>query len=198
MSRNWITQLKGANGCQIGNAKFSGNITSAKLDHHELSRPNWQSPVYNNEKDVSVIVKPSDMLTTKKENKVMAKKETRTPTSPVEDPKPKAATDKMAAVRAARQSASGDSDNDMFVATGLKIESAVKKLAPQAQIIVNTIASQPDGITRKELYAKLAVPGVIKSVQPIGRLVTYYQKPLIEAGHITLTKAAAPAAAPAA
>jgi pyruvate/2-oxoglutarate dehydrogenase complex dihydrolipoamide acyltransferase (E2) component len=76
-----------------------------------------------------------------------------------------------------------------------------KKLAPQAQLIANVIeASGPKGITRKELTDKL-VPAGLVTRQPAGRILSYYQKPMVDDGWITMTKAVpaapAPAAAPA-
>lgn len=62
------------------------------------------------------------------------------------------------------------------------------KLAPQAMVIVNTIeAAGPKGISRKELCEKLPAAGLVTR-QPVGRIVSYYQKPILEAGCVTLTK----------
>jgi hypothetical protein len=76
---------------------------------------------------------------------------------------------------------------------------AAKKLAPQAQLIVDVIeAAGAGGITREGLNEKL-VPAGLKTRQSVGRIVTYYQKSLVEAGTITIAKGNAPTAgAPAA
>lgn len=72
----------------------------------------------------------------------------------------------------------------------------VGKLAPQAMVIVNAIEAAGT-ITREDLIKALGdgVTGPIKTRQPVGRIVTYYQKTLIASGAVTLTKTnAAPVA----
>lgn len=95
----------------------------------------------------------------------------------------------MAAARAARDTASQD---DKFHYLGKVVEGS-KKLAPQAQVIVNAIqAAGKAGISRKDLIANL--DGVLTTKQPIGRIVSYYQKSLVDTGHVELRNASAPAA----
>lgn len=62
------------------------------------------------------------------------------------------------------------------------------KLPPQAQGIVNLVkAAGKKGITRKDLVE--AMEGVIETRQPLGRILTYYQKRLTEIGAVEMTKA---------
>jgi hypothetical protein len=50
-----------------------------------------------------------------------------------------------------------------------------KRLAPQAQVIVNGIeAAGSGGITREHL--EKALTGVLVTRQPVGRIISYYQK----------------------
>lgn len=148
----------------------------------------------------------------------MAKKttkaiETTAPTTPV-NPQPQVPTgvvaagtqeakDKMAAVRAAR--GTGDSEHDVFTyvpfnpqpnATPPIVTDPRKKLAPQAMVVVNGIASLPNGAGTREALEK-AITGILVTKQPVGRIVTYYQKAITDNGYATLTKApqkSAPAA----
>lgn len=63
-----------------------------------------------------------------------------------------------------------------------------KKLAPQAQQIVNIIeAAGAKGLTRDEIIAKMK--GVVKTRQPESRILSYYQKTIQENGMVTFTKA---------
>lgn len=73
-----------------------------------------------------------------------------------------------------------------------------KKLAPQAQTIINTIrAAGKEGVSRDALVKNLK--GVLVTRQPEGRIVSYYQKAMIASGAIVMEKGSAPAApAPAA
>jgi len=59
-----------------------------------------------------------------------------------------------------------------------------EKLAPQARVIVNVLADLKTA-TREDL-AK-ALEGKLQTRQPIGRIVTYYQKSLVERGYITIS-----------
>lgn len=59
------------------------------------------------------------------------------------------------------------------------------KLAPQARVIVNTMETLKTA-NRDELVK--ALDGKLQTRQPIGRIVTYYQKTLVEAGYITITE----------
>lgn len=64
-----------------------------------------------------------------------------------------------------------------------------EKLAPQARVIVNTVESAGKPLDREELVK--ALDGKLQTRQPIGRIVTYYQKLLVERGYITITEQAA-------
>lgn len=71
-----------------------------------------------------------------------------------------------------------------------------KKLAPQAQVIVNTLkAAGKAGMTRKELCDALPAAG-LQTKQPVGRILSYYQKAIVECGAVTI-EAGKPDAAPA-
>src|SRR5438105_871333 len=92
-----------------------------------------------------------------------------------------AAADKMAAVRAARNS---NSDNDKFT-----FKAELTKGAPQAKEIVKILQEAgTKGITRKELIAKME--GRVITRQPQSRILSYYQPDLVSAGAITVDKAA--------
>jgi hypothetical protein len=77
--------------------------------------------------------------------------------------------------------------------TGKGVE-PVKKIAPQARVIINAIeAAGQGGITRADLVANLK--GVLQTRQPEGRILSYYQKLITETEKlVTLTKVIAPAA----
>lgn len=62
------------------------------------------------------------------------------------------------------------------------------KLAPQARVIVNVL-QEKTSLTRDAL--NVALEGKLQTRQPIGRIVTYYQKTLVEAGYISITEAPA-------
>lgn len=80
--------------------------------------------------------------------------------------------------------------NDIFTYRGELAENA-KKLAPQAQGIVNIVeAAGKKGLTRAALVEQMS--GVVTTRQPLGRILSYYQKALIENGYFTLTEAAKP------
>ncbi|UOF78067.1 hypothetical protein [Caudoviricetes sp.] len=88
--------------------------------------------------------------------------------------------------------------NDRFIrvfvdgqpAPALKEDKTAKKLAPQAQVIADTLAGFGEsGATRKELVAKLEADGLLKTKQPVGRILSYYQKDLITYGVATQVKA---------
>lgn len=107
-------------------------------------------------------------------------KETKTVPTPV--------TDKMAAVRAARASSSG---SDLFVKVKEYQEDTSKRIAPQMKLIIETVQNAEKGITREALEKTLT--GKMVTRQPVGRVVAYYQKPMIDLGAITVQKASAPA-----
>ena len=93
----------------------------------------------------------------------------------------------LAAARAARETAA---QGDIFTYVG-KVQEGTKKLAPQAQVIVNAIqAAGKTGISREKLVAGLK--GVLVTRQPEGRILSYYQKTIVDLGYISLTKAAVP------
>lgn len=70
----------------------------------------------------------------------------------------------------------------------LKSDGTAGKLAPQALLIINTIeAAGPEGITRTALNDALVAAGIVTR-QPVGRIVTYYQKSLVDGNLITITK----------
>lgn len=83
------------------------------------------------------------------------------------------------------------SENDLFVRVlgpDGKGVPPTGKVAPQMTVVLNTIeAAGPEGIKREALSA--ALKGVLVTRQPEGRIVTYYQKAMVAAGAITLTKA---------
>jgi hypothetical protein len=58
------------------------------------------------------------------------------------------------------------------------------KLAPQARVIVNVLSEFKNGVTREDLNK--ALEGKLQTRQPIGRIVTYYQKLLVESGYISI------------
>lgn len=107
-----------------------------------------------------------------------------------------AATDPAAAANAAKQAAERAAANDVFKYRG-EVVAGSKKLAPQAQNIVNLIqAAGENGITRENLLKQQV--GVVVTRQPQSRILGYYQKEIQEKGYVTLTKAAVPVAPPAA
>lgn len=69
-----------------------------------------------------------------------------------------------------------------------------EKLAPQARVIVNVLSEHKDGVSRAELVT--ALTGKLNTRQPEGRILTYYQKTLVERGYVRIeeTEVAAPAA----
>lgn len=120
----------------------------------------------------------------KQKTKNMSKK-TKPVTTPVTTPVTMPVTPKkdMAQVRAARDEAS---KGDRFVYLGM-VKEGTKKLAPQAQVIVNAIqAAGKKGVTRAELVDSLK--GVLVTRQPEGRILSYYQTLIIDTGYIAMTK----------
>lgn len=60
------------------------------------------------------------------------------------------------------------------------------KLPPQATVIINTIeAAGKGGITRGDLIKNLT--GVLVTRQPVGRIVSYYQKEIQNCGAVTVS-----------
>lgn len=114
---------------------------------------------------------------------VMGQKTTKTPAAPAA----------AAPANPAKAEAERIAQNDKFVWLGKVVEGA-KKLAPQAQNIVNLIqAAGKSGITRVDLVAKMN--GVVQTRQPLGRILSYYQKEIQEKGYVTVEKAVADAKA---
>lgn len=96
-------------------------------------------------------------------------------------PEGAAATPDKAAAKAAREAAAS---KDHFT-----FKAELTKGAPQARGIVNILkAAGKKGLTREELVAKMN--GVITTRQPLGRILSYYQKDLEVAGAITIVRAA--------
>jgi hypothetical protein len=68
------------------------------------------------------------------------------------------------------------------------------KVAPQAKAIAVIVeAAGTKGITRKDLVANME--GIVQSRQPLGRILSYYQKLLVDSGFFTVTEAPAETAA---
>lgn len=71
-----------------------------------------------------------------------------------------------------------------------KEQLALKKLPPQATCIVQVIEKAgAKGLLRAELVNNLK--GVLTTKQPEGRILSYYQKDLVDAGYVTLVEEAA-------
>lgn len=61
------------------------------------------------------------------------------------------------------------------------------KMAPQCTGILNILREAgKDGLTRAELTE--AMDGVIETRQPLGRILSYYQKKLVESGAVTMVE----------
>jgi hypothetical protein len=72
----------------------------------------------------------------------------------------------------------------VFVHTG---KEPTCKLAPQAAGIVNILKEAgKEGLNRADLTA--AMDGVIETRQPQGRILSYYQKLLVESEAVTMTE----------
>lgn len=113
----------------------------------------------------------------------MAKKETK-----VAPAAPAAGQTQGEKLGAAAKQRAMKAQNDVFTATGNEV-AAGTKIAPQAQVIVNTIkAAGKKGVSRSTLVDNLK--GVLVTRQPEGRILSYYQKELVEAGLITIAPAA--------
>lgn len=71
------------------------------------------------------------------------------------------------------------------------VQEPTGKLAAQAQIILNHIrAAGPNGIGKKALVEALAKDPTFVTRQPVERVLTYYQRPLIDANLVVSTAAA--------
>lgn len=62
-----------------------------------------------------------------------------------------------------------------------------QKFAPQALLIVKHIKAH-NTITRDQLCEELSKDPEFKTKQPVGRIVSYYQKDLVNAGLFTIEK----------
>lgn len=80
--------------------------------------------------------------------------------------------------RAARKASIAQKDLFVFV----KVNE--KPIAPQAKAILNTIQAHPEGVLRPALVE--ALKPVLVTRQPAERILTYYQKALVEAGVIEI------------
>jgi len=118
----------------------------------------------------------------------MAEKTTKAPAASAASVDNKATnTSKQDAMKKARDARESAAKDDRFVYVG-KVAEGTKTLAPQAQTIVNAIqATGKGGITRSDLVKSL--DGVITTRQPIGRIVSYYQKLITETGHVEIRPA---------
>ena len=85
-------------------------------------------------------------------------------------------------------------ENDRFTrvfidgkaAPALNADGTAKRIAPQLQAIANVLeAIGESGCTRKELVELLSKPGVLTTRQPVGRILSYYQKDLVNFGLAT-------------
>ena len=98
--------------------------------------------------------------------------------------------DKKAA-KEAKEAKERAAQADRFKYLGKVVEGA-KKLAPQAQGIVNLIqAAGKGGISRVDLVKNME--GVITTRQPLGRILSYYQQEIVAKGYVTMDAVAAPA-----
>jgi hypothetical protein len=121
----------------------------------------------------------------------MAKKETKSAAAPTStgDAGIKGTPESAAKAREARDSAA---KNDVFTHVG----DPNKKVAPQATVIINAVKAGTKGgkgITREKLIEALSQKGpdgnqILTTRQPVGRIVSYYQKLIQESGAVTITK----------
>lgn len=96
-------------------------------------------------------------------------------------------SDGAANLKAAREARERATALDTFAYLG-KVKEGVKKLAPQAQNIVNILqAKKGKAVLRGDLVK--AMEGVVTSNQPLARILAYYQKQLAEEGYVTWVKA---------
>lgn len=94
---------------------------------------------------------------------------------------PRAKVDAMARAREAR-----DSRADLDTFEAVADQPSDKKLPPQAQAIVNILIAS--GPTKRSDLTK-SMEAVVTTRQPMGRILTYYQKRLEQEGYVTITKA---------
>ena len=83
----------------------------------------------------------------------------------------------------AREARKAKKDADTFTYVG----EPEKNLPPQAAAILNIVKEAgKKGISRKDLVA--AMEGVVTTRQPLSRILTYYQKRLVEEECVELTE----------
>jgi len=114
----------------------------------------------------------------------MPKKETKeaAPKKSAEELK-KEKADKAAAMKKAKEEKAA---KQIFNFKGMPAEGD-KKLCKQEQGIMDLIKTAgKKGITRPDLLT--AMEEVITTVQPIGRILSYYQKGLVERGYVEVTQ----------
>jgi hypothetical protein len=120
----------------------------------------------------------------------MAKKNT-APEASTNTPPTEADTTAKAAKAPGRPKGFSTKDGDMFKSN---LPQPDVKVAPQAKAIAVIVeAAGTKGITRKDLVANME--GIVQSRQPLGRIVSYYQKLLVDSGFFTVTEAPAETAA---
>ncbi len=83
----------------------------------------------------------------------------------------------------APKAARGNSDKFVFQ----KDLAEGQKFAPQALLIVKHVKAH-NSITRDQLCEELSKDPEFKTKQPVGRIVSYYQKDLVNAGLFTIEK----------
>lgn len=88
--------------------------------------------------------------------------------------------------QALKEAREREAKKDMFTYLG-KVLDGAKKLPPQAQAIVNILQAAGDkGLTRQALTEEMN--GVVVSRQSLGRILSYYQKQLVDEGYVTFRK----------
>jgi len=99
---------------------------------------------------------------------------------------------KAPAKKVGRPAGFSTKDNDVFKS---ELPQPDVKMAPQALQIAKIVeASGNKGITRGELVKQM--DGIVTTRQPQGRILSYYQKALVEAKFFTITEGAPAVAAP--
>lgn len=94
-----------------------------------------------------------------------------------------AAENTAAPAEKAPKAARGNSDKFVFQ----KDLAEGQKFAPQALLIVKHVKAH-NTITRDQLCEELSKDPEFKTKQPVGRIVSYYQKDLVNAGLFTIEK----------
>lgn len=94
-----------------------------------------------------------------------------------------AAETQAAPAEKAPKAARGNTDKFVFQ----KDLAEGQKFAPQALLIVKHIKAH-NTITRDQLCEELSKDPEFKTKQPVGRIVSYYQKDLVNAGLFTIEK----------